>query len=199
MTTPRPISDNEPPHGQGGQGGECVFRCMALDIPPPRYDAMPIYYCGTCGPCLRRLIAMRPIRRAVARRQIQDQHMQRNAALAAQRQSAPQDANQQIAPQPSMTRVRVRVQTSMPLPGTRGQQQQMNRRMLAHSNGGAAGVSRSAGDARASAPAVVPTPVSLPTQVNAVPQSARGMVTVTVRSSEAQVTFWSDVRGQRAQ
>ncbi|KAL6407959.1 hypothetical protein AUP68_09001 [Ilyonectria robusta] len=82
--------------------------------------------------------------------------------------------------------------------GTRGQQQ-MNRRMLAYSNGGVAGVSRSAGDVRASAPAAVPTPVSLPTQVDAVPQSARGMVTVTVRSSEAQVTFWSDVRGQRAQ
>ncbi|KAH6975428.1 hypothetical protein BKA56DRAFT_658794 [Ilyonectria sp. MPI-CAGE-AT-0026] len=199
MTTPRPISDNKPPHGQGDQGGECVFRYIALNIPPHRYDAMPIYYCGTCGPCVRRLIAMRPIRRAVARRQIQDQYMQRNAALAAQRQSAPQDASQQTASQPAMTRVRVRVQTSMLLPGTRGQQQQMNRRMLAYSNGDVAGVSRSAGDARASAPAAVPTPASLPTQVDAVTQSARGMVTVTVRSIEAQVTFWPDVRGQRAQ
>ncbi|KAH6994930.1 hypothetical protein EDB80DRAFT_728267 [Ilyonectria destructans] len=199
MTTPRPISDNEPPHGQGDQGGECVFRCMTLDIPPPRYDAMPIYYCGTCGPCVRRLIAMMPIRRAVARREIQDRYMQRNAALAVQRQSAPQDASQQIALQPAMTRARVRVQTSMPLPGTRGQQQQMNRRMLAYSNGGVAGASGSAGDARASAPAVVPTPVSLPTQAGAFSQSARGMITVTVRSSEAQVTYWSDVRGQGVQ
>lgn len=125
--------------------------------------------------------------------------MQRNSALAAQRQIAPQDASQQTGLQPAMTRARGRVQTSMPLPGTRGQPQQMNRRMLAYSNGGVAGVSRSAGDARASAPAVVPTPVSLPTQADASSQSARGMITVTVRSSEAQITYWSDVRDQSVQ